>query len=427
MTRLMTRLIPLLLAATSADAARQIPLCPGLTIVTAVNQPTGDYESIKTLESVGAREMRLKYSSQAMNMDGLSPTAGQIVTTTVYRKILTEDQHAASQYQQVFAPDSDELIPGTTSIGTSTDVLRALKTKGEGPFSISLVPPGQPLRADRQIRPHAYDYFTAGKLKRVGTVKVPVLVNERTTELTAIQARGEFAAEQSEFLFLDDEANPLTLRFRLGIDALKPMVPELKETCAQLRKTHANNPMAWAMFARDCREKPGDRDVLQVVKITYRCAGFAPRPTGGEGPVGPGEPPVVEGDASGGGDGLSELEQALQKTGKADIYSIYFTFNSDAIREESEPTLKMVGALMRKHPDWKLTINGHTDNIASDKYNLDLSRRRAAAVVKALTTTHGVAAGRLGSAGQGEFAPVDTNETLEGRAKNRRVELIRLP
>ena len=98
-----------------------------------------------------------------------------------------------------------------------------------------------------------------------------------------------------------------------------------------------------------------------------------------KGPRLPGESPVVDGNAKGGGDGLSELEQALQKTGKADIYSIYFTFNSDAIREESEPTLKMVGALMRKHPDWKLTINGHTDNIASDKYNLELSRRRSAA------------------------------------------------
>jgi outer membrane protein OmpA-like peptidoglycan-associated protein len=415
-----------LLACTSAAAAPQIPLCPGLKIVTAVNQPTGDYESIKTIESVGPKEIRLKYSSEAMNMDLLSTSAGQIVTTTVYRKVLIDDLRSASLYQQVFAPDSDELIPGTTSVGTSADVLRQLKAKGEGALSISLAPPGQPLKADRQIRPHAYDYFTAGRLKRTGTVKVPVLVNDRSVELVAVQARGEFAGEQSEFLFLDDEANPLTLKFRLGIDALKPMAPELKETCAQLRKSHANNPVGWGMFARDCREKPGDRDVLQVVKITYRCSGFSPPPAGGEGPVGPGEPPVIDGNVRGDGDRLAELEQALQKSGKADIYSIYFSFNSAAIREESEETLKNIGTLMRKHPDWKLNINGHTDSIASDKYNLDLSRRRAAAVVKALTTRYGVDPGRLTSAGQGESAPVDTNDTLEGRAKNRRVELIRL-
>jgi outer membrane protein OmpA-like peptidoglycan-associated protein len=418
--------LPLMLVSSSAAAAPQIPLCPGLTIVTAVNQPTGDYESIKTIQSVGPKEMRLRYSSEAMNMDSLSTTAGQIVNTTIYRKVLVQDQRSSILYQQVFAPDSDELIPGTTSLGTSTEVLRALKTKGEAALSISLVPPGQPLKADRRIRPHAYDFFMAGSLKRVGTMKVPVLVNERPVQLTAIHASGEFVGEQSEFLFLDDEANPLTLKFRLGIDTLQAMVPELKETCASLLQAHANNPMAWAMFARDCREKPGDRDVLQVVKITYRCAGGMPAPADGQGPPVAGEFPGIDGNAAG-GDGLGELEQALQKTGKVDIYSIYFSFNSDVIREESEPTLKMVADLMRKHPDWKLAINGHTDSIASDKYNLELSRRRSAAVVKALTTRQGIAAARLTSGGSGEAAPIETNDTLEGRAKNRRVELMRLP
>lgn len=412
--------------ASAASASPQIPLCPGLTIVTAVNQAYGDYESIKTIESVGAKEVRLKYSSESMDMDGLSPNFGKILTTTVYRKLLTEDLQSASQYQQVFVRDSDELIPGTTSIGTSTDVLRALKAKGEGPLSISLAPSVQPLRADRTIRPHAYDFFFAGKLTRVGTTSVPVLVNHRSVELTAIHARGDFAFEPAEFWFLDDEQNPLTLKFRIGIDGLKAMLPELKETCAQLRKNSAKDPLSLRMLERDCREKPGDRDVLQVVKINYRCAGSPPPAGGGEGPVGPGELPVVNGDPAGSGDGLAELEQALQKTGKADVYSIYFSFNSDAIREQSEPTLKGIGALMKKHPDWKLSIYGHTDNISSDKYNLDLSRRRAAAVMKALTTRYGVEPGRLTFAGHGESVPKDTNDTLEGRAKNRRVELVRL-
>jgi outer membrane protein OmpA-like peptidoglycan-associated protein len=417
--------LPLLLASASAGAVMQIPLCPGLTIVTAVSQPAGDYESIKTIEAVGAEDIRLKYSSEAMNMDSLSPTYGQTATTTVHRRLLTADLRSANLYQQIFMAESDELIPGTTSLGTSADVLQALKTKGEASLSISLAPPGQPLKADRQIRPHAYDFFTAGKLKRLGTVKVPVLVNDRSVELTAVRAHGEFVGEQSEFLFLDDEANPITLRFRLGIDSLKPMVPELKETCAQLRQTHANNPLGWAMFARDCREKPGDRDVLQVTKITYRCA--ASPLAGSRGGGGQGQAPDMKGDPLGEGSGVAALEEALQKSGKVDIYSIYFSFNSDAIRTQSEPTLKDLGALMRKHPEWKLTINGHTDNIGSDQYNMDLSRRRAAAVVKALTTRYGVEPGRLTSSGMGESAPKDTNETLEGRAKNRRVELIRLP
>lgn len=258
---------PASIMASAACVASQVPLCPGLTIVTAVSQANGDYESIKTIESVNAKELRLKYSSEAMDKDGLSPTVGQILTTTVYRRLLTEDLRSASQYQQVFVPNSDELIPGTTSLGTSTDVLRALKGKGEGPLSISLVSTVQPLRADRTIRPHAYDFFFAGKLTRVGTTRIPVLVNDRSVELTAIHARGDFAFEPAEFWFLDDEQNPLTLKFRIGIDGLKAMLPELKETCAALRKANANNPLGLGPLERDCREKPGDRDVLQVVKI----------------------------------------------------------------------------------------------------------------------------------------------------------------
>ncbi len=414
-------LTPLLLASMSAAATPQIPLCPGLTVVTAVSQSSGDYESIKTIQVAGPKEIRMKYTAEGVNSDQLSPTFGQVVTNTTYRKLLREDLASATLYQQVFPAgvEADELIPGTTAIGTSSQVLGALRTKGESPFSISLLPPATPLRANREVRPHAYDFFTAGTLARVGTVKVPVLVNNRLTELTAIQARGEFAGEKSEFLFLDDDANPLTLRFRLGIDALPAMRPELAETCAYLRKHQK------VLTDNQCLEHPKDRDALQVIKISYGCAA-PPPPAGGDGGGGAGQAPDIKGGPAGSGAGMEALEQALEKTGKADIYSIYFSFNSAEIREESEQMLKDIAALMRKHPDWKLSIYGHTDSIASDKYNLELSQRRAAAVSKALTTQHGVAANRLSYAGQGEASPKDTNDTLEGRAKNRRVELVRL-
>ena len=135
------------------------------------------------------------------------------------------------------------------------------------------------------------------------------------------------------------------------------------------------------------------------------------------------------GDGAGGagGAGPSALERALAETGRADIYSIYFSFNSDAILEESEPTLEEIAELMRKHQDWRLSLNGHTDKIASDSYNLDLSRRRANATMRELVERYGIAAHRLTAAGSGESSPIDTNETLEGRARNRRVELVRLP
>ena len=100
-------------------------------------------------------------------------------------------------------------------------------------------------------------------------------------------------------------------------------------------------------------------------------------------------------------------------------------FNSDRIREESKPTLQEIAELLRKHVDWDLAIEGHTDSIGSDAANLDLSRRRAAAVKNVLTSNHGIDASRLSTGGHGEARPRDRNDTLEGRARNRRVELVR--
>jgi len=424
--RASTTTLLLIVVSGTAHAAFQVPLCPGLTIVTAINQQGGDYESIKTVETVTPSELRIKYSSEAPDRDMLSSNAGQLKSTTVYRRMLIDDLRSSNLYQQVFATGSDELIPGTTAIGTSRIVLDALRTRGEATLSVSEASLGEHIRADRKLRPNVYDFFTSGRLERVGTVKMPVLVNDRLVEVSAIHARGDYFGDKNEFFFLDDESNPLTLKFRLGIGAIKPMLPDMAETCAALRKA---GPAAITGWENQCLPEGGDRDVLQVVKITYRCpAGALNLATGGAGAAGSGNGPggAMNAGGSGGSGGVAALEQALKDNGKADIYSIYFSYNSDAIRKESEQTLAEIGALMRKHPDWKLGIYGHTDNIASDKYNLDLSRRRAAAVVKALTARHGVDAGRLTFGGQGESAPKVTNDTLEGRAKNRRVELVRM-
>ena len=80
---------------------------------------------------------------------------------------------------------------------------------------------------------------------------------------------------------------------------------------------------------------------------------------------------------------------------------------------------------MRRNPDWTLAVEGHTDNVASDAYNLELSGRRAAAVQAALGTRFGIGGARLTTSGMGESRPQDRNDTLEGRARNRRVELVR--
>jgi outer membrane protein OmpA-like peptidoglycan-associated protein len=120
----------------------------------------------------------------------------------------------------------------------------------------------------------------------------------------------------------------------------------------------------------------------------------------------------------------SQMEQALGSTGKIALYGILFDFDKDVIKPESKPTLDEIAKLLTDSPDLKVQVVGHTDNKGTPEYNLNLSKRRAASVVSALTGQYGIAADRLTSEGMGATQPVDTNDTEEGRAKNRRVELV---
>ena len=123
----------------------------------------------------------------------------------------------------------------------------------------------------------------------------------------------------------------------------------------------------------------------------------------------------------------SELERALASRQPAEIYDIYFDYNAATITPQSERALHDIGAILRRHADWKLEIVGHTDSVGgSGAGNASLSAARATAVKSALAGRYGVAAGRLTTHGAGGNQPIATNTTLEGRAKNRRVEIRRL-
>ncbi len=119
------------------------------------------------------------------------------------------------------------------------------------------------------------------------------------------------------------------------------------------------------------------------------------------------------------------IERDLAARRTAEVYGIYFSFARADIRPQSERMLREIAAALTDHPDWKLHIDGHTDSIGEAAANLALSQRRAAAVKHALVARYGIAAQRLDSGGFGESRPVDRNDTAEGRARNRRVELTR--
>jgi outer membrane protein OmpA-like peptidoglycan-associated protein len=122
----------------------------------------------------------------------------------------------------------------------------------------------------------------------------------------------------------------------------------------------------------------------------------------------------------------TRIERELAKEGRAVVYGIYFDFASDRIKEESDAMLAAIAKVLQQHPSWSLAVEGHTDNIGGDPYNLDLSKRRAAAVKQALVARYAVDSKRLQTNGFGASRPKETNGTLEGRARNRRVELAKV-
>lgn len=363
-------------SAPAAEDAPRIPLNVGLTIVTAVHEKDGDYESIKTVIAADAQSVRLKYSSEAAVPGDIlnepspylqyrphpSDPDQVIQTITVTRTVLRKDLETSDHYVRLFPtpPAVGETVLGGTAVGTSARVLNAFKSRGSAElttyYDINDPQPLISVTAEGGPQP-----FT-GTLKRVESadVAIPVIVNGKLVNLPAVHVKGHMLDTDAEFWFLDDPANPLTLRFSF------------------------------------------DSARLNVIRINF--AGDAGTLAASEG---------------------AAIEQSLANSGHAVVYGIYFGFNSSVIRPESEPVLKEIAAVMSRHPDWTLHVDGHTDNIGGAAFNLDLSSRRAAAVKKALTERYHVAATRLETAGFGLSAPKASNDTLEGRALNRRVELSR--
>lgn len=120
------------------------------------------------------------------------------------------------------------------------------------------------------------------------------------------------------------------------------------------------------------------------------------------------------------------MYDALAADGRVATQGIFFDSGSDKIRPESTPTLKEIGRMLTDHPELRILIEGHTDNVGDDASNQTLSEKRAASVAAYLTANHGVDAARLESKGFGETKPVSGNDTAEGRQNNRRVELVKL-
>jgi outer membrane protein OmpA-like peptidoglycan-associated protein len=366
---------------TSSGATGMAPLKEGMLVVTAVADMRGDYESMKQVVSIDASGATLSYHSDKPKAGtGIQGSSGTQDETTVNRKVLTQDLNGAHDYAEIFGTNDPESFPGTTAISASREVFAELEQKGATPFSFR--PDG--LKGAIGSLLGTFSSIAGVDTKDVGGVSLeklskeqctlqregkglfafPVLLNAQPVTLPALRAGCMTDDGPADFYILDQPDYPLMLSWKLGSGSQ-----------------------------------------LQVIKITYPPS---PQPKKSE------QAPPATG-----------IEQQLKEKKKVDIYGIYFDFASDRLKPESTPVLDEIAGVLKDNPDWKLTVNGHTDNVGGDAYNLDLSKRRAAAVKQALVTRYQVAPDRLSTDGFGATRPVDTNDTLAGRARNRRVELTR--
>jgi outer membrane protein OmpA-like peptidoglycan-associated protein len=192
-----------------------------------------------------------------------------------------------------------------------------------------------------------------------------VLVNGRRVTLPAIHTRGQLGVPGSmrpwELYILDHPMHPLTLKVTYGAEGAAD-----------------GSPAEWSR---------------QIVRIDF--------PEDGA------------------------VESELTEECRVRVPGIYFEFDSDVLNPASEPRVGWIADLLRRKPDWTVTIEGHTDSVGTARYNLDLSGRRAAALKRALVERHGIADARITTEGFGFSRPLEPNAAPEGRARNRRVELVR--
>ncbi len=135
----------------------------------------------------------------------------------------------------------------------------------------------------------------------------------------------------------------------------------------------------------------------------------------------PNTAPGTEVDAT--GCPLNLIQRELEETGRVVLHGVYFDFNRATLRPESRMSLDQAGEALVRNPELQVEIQGHTDAIGSDAYNVQLSDRRARAVYRYLSDNFPeLEPGRLSTRGYGEAQPVATNQSAEGRQENRRVE-----
>lgn len=121
---------------------------------------------------------------------------------------------------------------------------------------------------------------------------------------------------------------------------------------------------------------------------------------------------------------VANIEASLEETGAIAFYEIYFDFGKSSLKSESAAALQTMADYLKQNPDQQFFIVGHTDNVGNYQTNLTLSQARAAAVLQELKSNYSITGSNIEAVGIGPVAPVASNQSEDGRARNRRVELV---
>lgn len=351
-------------APAATTAVTRVPLVKGLVVIGAASERQGDYESTLSVDSIEP-DGTLHLITEAEIPDA---SGGKPQTVRVSRDVKAADLETGRTYKYMFFTGGEDEYPGTTSMGTSSAVLSDLRSKGEASVTLD----GQ-----------------AGGL--AGMLSGLLGMMGGTDQKNA--AKGYLSASGTLKL-----AEPKPAPFKVIVNNALVSLPAW-HVKGSFKQGDEAVSVEWYILddpknALTLRFAFG-KDKLEIVRIEF----------------------PVENETK-------TLESALAKERRAVLYGIYFDFNSATIKPQSEAVLRTIVEVMKKEPDWVLVVEGHTDNIGGAASNQDLSSRRAAAVKNALVE-RGVSAERLNTAGFGASVPRETNATLAGRARNRRVELTR--
>ncbi len=341
-----------------------VPLVTGLVLGSVLHSPIGEREDVIEIKSADAEGVHYLWHERTIQANG--------DTTDGFRKrfVSAADLAGAPRFDDIFGP-KEQVRPGFTALTLSSAVYRQLADTGSSAFSMMVVP-----REARQtvLTSTAIDaLFTPGRARYKGTLtKVspgpetfPLLVDGVRADLPALHVKGAFASGMKrmewDLWVLADSAHPLLLKSELEGDVFQMVRADLPQTSAARGRS-------------------------------------------------------IE---------AKEIEREMVKRCRIEIPGVYFAFGTAAIDPVSDRALAELAKGLAGHPDWKVSVEGHTDSVGTDAANKALSERRAEAVRKRLAEKHGVDTKTWGAVGYGALKPRESNATIEGRARNRRVELVR--